>query len=89
MTLSRAPSELHTFYDGWANYQRLLVAAIRESTADQLAFARPDLAGAWRGTSCGGTLAPLTRGGRVAYPGRSRLRDDARMMTEQARSMNR
>jgi uncharacterized damage-inducible protein DinB len=29
---------LRTFYDGWANYQRLLLAAIRELTPGQLAL---------------------------------------------------
>jgi uncharacterized damage-inducible protein DinB len=30
------PSELRTFYDGWANHQRLIVDAIRDLTPDQL-----------------------------------------------------
>ena len=29
---------LQTFYDGWANYQRLVLAAIRELTPEQLAL---------------------------------------------------
>jgi uncharacterized damage-inducible protein DinB len=32
-----APGQL-TFYDGWANYQRLVVAAIRDLTPEQLAL---------------------------------------------------
>jgi uncharacterized damage-inducible protein DinB len=34
--MSAVPSELRTFYDGWANHERLIVDAIRDLTADQL-----------------------------------------------------
>ena len=35
--VSSAPA-MQTFYDGWANYQRLLLTAIRELTPEQLAL---------------------------------------------------
>ena len=40
---------MQTFYDGWANYQRLLITAIRELTPDQLALRpAPRLGAVWQ-----------------------------------------
>jgi uncharacterized damage-inducible protein DinB len=36
--VSTSAPELQTFYDGWGNYQRLVVAAIRDLTPEQLAL---------------------------------------------------
>jgi uncharacterized damage-inducible protein DinB len=36
-SVPRAP-ELQTFYEGWANYQRLVLAAIQDLTPEQLAL---------------------------------------------------
>jgi hypothetical protein len=35
--VSSAPT-MQTFYDGWANYERLLLTAIRKLTPEQLAL---------------------------------------------------
>jgi uncharacterized damage-inducible protein DinB len=45
MALAPAPSVVTTFYDGWANHQRLLVDAIHDLTPDQVGL-RP-VAEAW------------------------------------------
>jgi uncharacterized damage-inducible protein DinB len=47
--VASATSALRTFFDGWANYQRLLVDAIRELTPDQIRV-RPasDLWAVWQ-----------------------------------------
>src|SRR4029453_15944952 len=34
--VASAAPEQQTFYDGWANYQRLLLDSLRDLTADQL-----------------------------------------------------
>jgi hypothetical protein len=36
--MAPVPSELRTFYDGWANHRRLIVDAIRDLTPDRLAL---------------------------------------------------
>lgn len=42
-------TELQTFYDGWANYQRLLLDAIRQLTPEQLASRpAPDMWAVWQ-----------------------------------------
>jgi uncharacterized damage-inducible protein DinB len=46
--VSSAPA-METFYDGWANYQRLLLTSIRELTPEQLALRpAPRLWGVWQ-----------------------------------------
>ena len=48
---SSAP-EQQTFYDGWANYHRLLLDSLRDLTADQLLLKpAPNLWAVWQLTS--------------------------------------
>ena len=58
--VSSAP-DMQTFYDGWANYQRLLLTAIRELTPGQLALRpAPRLWAVWQ-------LAGHTAGSRAYW----------------------
>src|SRR5215211_2987686 len=47
--MAAAAPQLQTFYDGWGNYHRLLMAAIRDLSAEQLRLRpAPELWAAWQ-----------------------------------------
>jgi len=46
--MASAAPEQQTFYDGWTNYQRLLLDSLRDLTADQLLLKpAPNLWAVW------------------------------------------